>query len=83
MHFKARIIMEKLSVGSQINNFLMLLWHQCFFIGWIVVVYGGSIAKSTWKEFEYVENHFFKKFLQVKKQMPSTSDFLRHIDVFF
>ena len=35
-----------------------------------VKVWGGSIPKSTWKEFENVQKHFLTKFLQVKKQTP-------------
>ena len=37
-----------------------------------VEVWGGSIPKSTWKEFENVQKHFLTKFLQVKKQTPYT-----------
>ena len=33
---------------------------------------GGSIPKSTWKEFENVQKHFLTKFLQAKKQTPYT-----------
>ena len=35
-------------------------------------LWGGSIPKSTWKEFENVQKHFLTKFLQVKKQTPYT-----------
>ena len=35
-------------------------------------LWGGSILKSTWKEFENVLKHFLTKFLQVKKQTPYT-----------
>ena len=34
--------------------------------------WGGSIPKSTWKEFENIQKHFLTKFLQVKKQTPYT-----------
>ena len=37
-----------------------------------VSLWGGSISKSTWKEFENVQKLFLTKFLQVKKQMPYT-----------
>ena len=30
-------------------------------------LWGGSIPKSTWKEFENVQKHFLTKFLQVKE----------------
>ena len=41
-------------------------------------LWGGSIHKSTWKEFENVQNlkHFLTKFLQVKKQTSYTLLFL-------
>ena len=35
-------------------------------------LWGGSIPKYTWKEFENVQKHFLTKFLQVKKQTPYT-----------
>ena len=35
-----------------------------------VEVYGGSISKSTWKEFENVQKLFLIKFLQVRTQTP-------------
>ena len=35
-------------------------------------LWGGSIPKSTWKEFENVQKHFVTKFLQVKKQISYT-----------
>ena len=31
-------------------------------------LWGGSIPKPTWKEFENVQKIFLKKFIQVKKQ---------------
>ena len=37
-----------------------------------VEIWGGSIPKYTWKEFENVQKHFLTKFLQVKKQTPHT-----------
>ena len=37
-----------------------------------VEVWGSSIPKSTWKEFENVQKPFLTKFLQVKKQTPYT-----------
>ena len=56
--------MEILSVGSSRNLFdtlvtLVLLYG--------VEVWGGSIPKSTWKEFENVQKLFRTKFQQVKK----------------
>ena len=35
-----------------------------------VEVWGGSIAMSTWKEFESFQKHFHIKFFQVKTQTP-------------
>jgi len=35
-----------------------------------VEVWGGSISKSTWKEFENVQKRFLTNFLQVKTQTP-------------
>ncbi|RYA37889.1 hypothetical protein DD603_24155, partial [Enterobacter cloacae complex sp. 2DZ2F2B] len=35
-----------------------------------VEVWGGSIGKSTWKEFENVQKRFLTNFLQVKTQTP-------------
>ena len=37
-----------------------------------VEVWGDSIPKSMWKEFENVQKQFLTKFLQVKKQKPYT-----------
>ncbi|MCO5596688.1 hypothetical protein L7F22_050756 [Adiantum nelumboides] len=35
-----------------------------------VEIWGGSISKSTWKEFENVQKRFLTKFFQVKTQTP-------------
>ncbi|MCO5587893.1 hypothetical protein L7F22_041845 [Adiantum nelumboides] len=35
-----------------------------------IEVWGGSISKSTWKEFENVQKRFLTNFLQVKTQTP-------------
>ena len=35
-----------------------------------VEVWGGSISKSTWKEFEKVQKRFLSNFLQVKAKTP-------------
>ena len=37
-----------------------------------VEVWGGSISKSTWKEFEKLQKRFLSNFFQVKAQTPYT-----------
>ena len=66
MHLRTHASMKKLSVGSSRNTFSTLLLH------YRVEVWGGSIPKSTWKEFENAQKHFLTKFLQVKKETPYT-----------
>ena len=47
----------------------LIMWHRFFSIVWSV---GSSIHLSSWKEFENIQKHFLKNFLQVKKQTPYT-----------
>ena len=44
-------------------------------------LWGGSILKSTWKEFENVQNKILTKYLQVKKQTPYTPLLLETISL--
>ena len=44
-------------------------------------LWGGSIPKSTWKEFENVQNKILTKYLQVKKQTPYTPLLLETISL--
>ena len=66
MNLRTHAIVERLSVGSLSNTFFNLLDR--------VEVWGGSIPKSTWKEFEHVQNlvHFLTKLRRLKKQTPYT-----------
>ena len=58
MHLRIYAVVEKSIVGPSKSIFLTLRWHQCVSMG--VEVWGGSIPKSTWKEFENIQKYFFK-----------------------
>ena len=72
MHLRTYATREKSSVGRldfSLKNYLFgTLVLLVILYG--VEVWGGSLSKSTWKEFESIQKCFLTNFLQVKVQTP-------------